>query len=90
MHLVKTCRNVPSISAKNIPMFPIENQQISRKKNSHYINIKVTNQNIRYLLEVLHFATRFCQALMKLQETYLFKLKLKSKLLKMDDKVKYI
>ena len=39
MNLVKTCRNVPSTSAKNIPMFPIENQQISRKKNSHYINI---------------------------------------------------
>ena len=32
MNLVKTCRNVPSTSAKNIPMFPIENQQISRKK----------------------------------------------------------
>ena len=46
-----------------LPVLPIETQQVSRKTTSHYLNIQVIYQNVRYLLEVLHFGTRFCQTL---------------------------
>ena len=65
IHLVKSCSDVRSIFAKTFPILPIDTQQISQKTISHYQNIWVTNQNIRYLWEFLYFGTRFCQGLRK-------------------------
>ena len=47
----------------NLSILSIDTEHISRKAISHYLNNWVTNQNIRYLLEILHFGTRLCQAL---------------------------
>ena len=71
----------------NLPIFPIDIQQISRKTTSHYLNIQVTNQNIRYLIVVFHFGTRYYPTIRKNSKNR--EIKLKSKLLRMDDEVKY-
>ena len=49
----------------NLPILPIDTQQIFQKTTSRYLNIYVINQNIRYLLQVLYFGTSSCQTLRK-------------------------
>ena len=63
-----TCSDVPMYQVFlqiNWPILPMDIQQISRKTTSHYLNIYVTNQNIWYVFEVLHFWIRYHQTLRK-------------------------
>ena len=76
VHRDKTCSNIPTIFQINLPTLPVDTKQFFRKTSLHYLYIKVTNQNIRYILEVLHFGTRAVSSNeKKLQETSLFKAK---------------
>ena len=60
----------------NLPTLPVDTKQFFRKTSLHYLYIKVTNQNISYILEVLHFGTRVVSSNeKKIQETSLFKAK---------------
>ena len=54
----------------NLPILLIDIQQISQKTTLHCLII--TNQNIRYLLEVIHFGTRLYQMLRKNYEKLLY------------------
>ena len=89
MHCIKTCSNVPvsSIVSKlvvmyqlfleiNLPILPIDIQQNSQETTLHYLIIYITNQNIRYQSEVLHFVvsndTRLYQMLRKNYEKLLY------------------
>lgn len=89
MHRIKTCSNVPvsSIMSKlvvmyqlfleiNLPILPIDIQQNSQETTLHYLIIYITNQNIRYLSEVLDFVvsndTRLYQMLRKNYEKLLY------------------
>ena len=60
----------------NLPILPIDIQQNSQETTLHYLIIYITNQNIRYLSEVLHFVvsndTRLYQMLRKNYEKLLY------------------
>ena len=90
MHHVETCSDVPSIFPNRLPILPIDTQHISEKNNfaipkylSHKSKYKISIRGSLLWNKVLSSTEK------ELQETSLFKAKLKSNLLKMDDKVKY-
>ena len=70
----------------NLLIFSIDTQQTSQRRALNYLNIYAIIQNIKYLSEVLFFAAKVCQVMRN--STSLFKAKLRSKPLKMDNEVK--
>ena len=91
MHRVKTCRDVPSIFANNFTYhfhkYPTNFSKTNfalpkylRKKSKYKLAIRGLSLWNKVLLSTEK----------ELQETSLFKAKLKSTLLKMDDEVKYL
>ena len=70
----------------NLLIFSIDTQQTSQKAALNYLSIYAIIQNIKCLSEVLFFATKVCQVMRN--STSLFKAKLRSKPLKMDNEVK--
>ena len=69
IHRIKTCSDVPSIFANNFT-YPSHRYPTNFSKNNFAIPkyLKVTIQNIIYLLDVLQSETRFCQPLRKISK----------------------